>query len=278
MKLPILLAVGFLACAVSAQDTPEKTTDSFYKHDPLLRCLVETKPHTLTAVRKSPDAYRGIPVEMEIVFHETRRVGNPFFTRFTADTYVCVAAWGAEQAVWQVEEFKNDFPQLFVDRETAPVLRVFLEAKPFDRIKVTVVVRDVFRGIPYLEIRKAELVEEGNIGEATILHASKGNKAAAAGDHATALQEYERAMRGNLPNDMKVALHADIAECYLRRGDRAGALAQLQRAKDLRPNDAALRTAYEKAIAPTPAGGTEMVTAKAAPPASRPAIEKTGTN
>lgn len=244
MKLIIPIVWLTFAGAAFAQDLPEKSTDSLWRNDILFKALTSVKPHTLTDLKTRPDAYRGLPVEMEIQFHETRKGGNPFFTRFTDDNFLCFAAWGGEQALWDKEEYQKDFSFLFVDRNSL-VFRQVLEAKVYNRLKVTAVTRDVFRGIPYVEVIKAELLSD-SMSEAQIIHGAKAKKMAREGDTAGALAEFERAMRGGLPTQSKALMHIDLAQVYLQREDRDSAIAQLENAKKLQPNDLTLAKTIDK--------------------------------
>jgi tetratricopeptide (TPR) repeat protein len=259
MKLSVrpVLIVLFTICsgAASAQDLPEKSTDSLKRHDSLVQLFTSMKTHTLSSVRTKPEAYRALPVQIEIQFHEPRKMGNPFFTRFTEDNYYCFAAWGVEQALWDREEYQKDFPFLFVDRKSV-VCRTFVDAKIYDRLRVKAVVRDVFRGIPYVEVTEADVLDD-SITEATILHGAKAKKLAKEGDTAGALAEFERAMRGSLADITKAQFHIDMAEVYFQRSERDNAISHLEKAKKLQPEDLAIAHAVEK-IQALPAGSIRM--------------------
>lgn len=247
MKLPLstLFAVVAFASTSLCQDVPEKAYDSFWRNDLLIRALTTVKEHSLTNIRKKPDSYRGLSVDTEIQFHELRKSSNPFFTRFTDDNYACFSAWGGEQALWHKEEYQNEFLFLFVDR-TSLCFRALLECSAYQRLHVKAVVRDIFRGIPYIEVTSIEMIDD-SVTEATISHAAKAKKAADAGDTATALAEYERAMRGKLPKILKAEMHCDLADVYLARGDRDNAVAQLEQATKLQPDNAVFAKMVEKA-------------------------------
>lgn len=244
MKLTLPIALLLFAAPVAAQDLPEKATDSLWRNDALLKALTTVKPHSLTDIRTRPDAYRGIPVELEIQFHETRKGGNPFFTRFTDDNYLCFSAWGAEQPLWHKEEYQKDFGFLFVDRNSA-LFRTLLEAKLYSRLKITAQARDIFRGIPYVEVIKAEILDN-SISEATIMHGAKAQKLAQQGDTAGSISEFERALRGDMTPLAKAQLHIDLAQVYLQRDDRDNVNLQLDNAKKLQPNDVNLAKSIEK--------------------------------
>jgi tetratricopeptide (TPR) repeat protein len=243
--VPTLLALAVFSASTFAQDVPESATDSFWRNDGLIKALTDVKSHTLTNIRKKPEAYRGLTVRMEIQFHDSRKNCNPFFTRFTNDNFASFAAWGGEQALWKREEYQNDFAFFFVSRNTT-MIRTILECDIYHRLQVDAVVRDVFRGIPYIEIMKAELCDD-SVTEATIIAAAKAEKASEEGDTATALAEYERAMRGDLSPILKAQMYCDVANVYIRRGDRENALDRLDKAQKLQPNNKDFAKAIEKA-------------------------------
>ncbi len=246
MKPVLPLALVLVSGIALAQhpDIPEKPTDSFARNDSFFRIFTSVKPHTLTSVRKNPESYRDLPVQMEIQFHELRHAKNPFFTRFSADGYLSFAAWGGEQSLWHREDYLNDHPLFFVDRG-APMRRTLLEAKIYDRIRVTAVVRDVFKGVPYLEVTKAEIVDS-RLTEATIVAAARAEQAAQEGETASALSFYEQALRGKIPDESKAQLHLDIAQVHLMRADKAAALAQIEAARQIRPDDGSFSVMHEK--------------------------------
>lgn len=270
--VPTLFALTVLGATSVAQDVPETATDSFWRNDGLIKSLTSIKSHTLANVRKSPEAYRGLAIRMEIQFNEFRKNWNPYFTRFTHDNYASFAAWSGEQALWKRDEYTNDFGFFFVSRNSA-VTRKVMECKKYDRVNVEVIVRDVFRGIPYIEVMKLDTVDD-SLTEATIIAGAKAEKAAEEGDTATALAEFERAMRGHMPKILRAQLYCDIAKVYVQRGDRQAALDKLDKAKSLQPDNAEFAKAIDKVSKeplPAPRAPKRYV---GEPLASRPAIER----
>jgi tetratricopeptide (TPR) repeat protein len=248
MKRSILIVGALFALAATsvAQDTiPEVASDSFWRNDILFNALTTVHEYDLSRIRKKAESFRSLPIELEIQFHETRRGNYPFFTRFTDDNYMCFSAWGGEQALWHREEYADVYQFFFVERKV-PAMRTILEAKPYQRIRISAVVRDVFRSMPYIEVTKAELLDD-SVTEATIAAAAKAEKASETGDTATALAEYERAMRGNLSKLQKAQMHCDIADVYVVRGERENALSQLEQAKKLQPENAKFAKVLDKA-------------------------------
>ncbi|MBI3817191.1 MAG: hypothetical protein HY286_00755 [Planctomycetes bacterium] len=244
MKLLTTFVFIVFAAPSFGQDVPEKSTDSIWRNDILLKALTSVKPHTLTDLRARPDAYRSLPVQMDIQFHDTRKGGNPFFTRFSDENYLCFSAWGAEQPLWDQNEYQKDFSFLFVDRN-APEFRTLLEAKVYQRLRVSGVARDVFRGIPYIEIIKAEALDDG-MSAAAITHAAKARKLSMQGDTPGAVAEFERALRGAMPAISEAQMRIDLAQVYLQRRERDNAITQLDQAKKLQPKDASLAKSIDK--------------------------------
>ena len=177
MKRSILIVGALFALAATsvAQDTiPEVASDSFWRNDILFNALTTVHEYDLSRIRKKAESFRSLPIELEIQFHETRRGNYPFFTRFTDDNYMCFSAWGGEQALWHREEYADVYQFFFVERKV-PAMRTILEAKPYQRIRISAVVRDVFRSMPYIEVTKAELLDD-SVTEATIAAAAKAER------------------------------------------------------------------------------------------------------
>jgi tetratricopeptide (TPR) repeat protein len=252
MKRFCSFVAAFAAVAGSAlcQEVPDTASDSFWRNDMLFNALTSVKEHNLTNIRKKPEAYRGLPIEMEIQFHSTRKANYPFFTRFTDDNYTCFTGWAGEAALWHRAEYQDVFSFFFVERKT-PAMRTILEAKMYDRLRVSAVVRDVFRSAPYIEVTKVEIIDESD--EATIVEAAKAEKEAEAENAAAAISHYEKALRGNLPKILRARMYCDVATLYAKRGDKPNALAQLEQAKKLQPDNTKFAELLEKAAqAPLP--------------------------
>ena len=121
MLLTVLVAsVCLLAPAVVAQD--EETE-------------AKTRVVTLSEILKSSESFRNVPCEFTVTFHTYAQVYNPYFTRFLPENYLNFSAWADEQKIWQLEEYRNDFAYLFVDKRR-PNLPDFLKLKRFDRFTV----------------------------------------------------------------------------------------------------------------------------------------------
>jgi len=192
-------------------------------------------PTTLTEIRTKPETYRGLTVRFTIQFHERTRFWNPFFTRFTRDEYMNFSAWGDEQPIWIEAEYSNDFPLLFADRR-GRVLETFGTAEAFDRFECEAMVRDLFLGKPWIEITKAERLSE-RLTTGTILHAARGHRLLEAGQWMVAMNEFNRALKDDLPDRARASVLKDLSVCHARTGDWDRARSLLRRAARLDPKD-----------------------------------------
>ena len=198
---------------------------------------------TLAALRENPEAFRGVRVTLTLQMHERTQFWNPFFTRFTPDSYVNFSAWSDDQRLWIRSEFEKDFALFFVERQSE-ALPVLLAAAPYTRLRVTAVVRDMFRGLPWIEVLKATPLSD-KVSEGTLLHAARARRWMEAGKWSLATNEFERAITDGLPTEARVALMKDLGTCHFARGDRASARNVLAAAGELDPNDRQISEALE---------------------------------
>ena len=197
--LPLLM---ILWGAVGVAQVPEY--DDLVKNDPLLKILSQPRQIQLRDLLEDPEAYRGIPVELEVAFTRLGSLENPFFTRFTTSNYVNFACWGGEQLLWNKEEYLESFPLLFADRRQS-VAETIATAKQFERYEVRAVVQDTFRGVPWIEIQAARPCTE-RLTRGAIRHVHQGLEQTAKGNHSLAAGEFAQALKAPLPHVQKLAV------------------------------------------------------------------------
>jgi hypothetical protein len=127
---------------------------------------------TLTKVLASPDAYRDLPINFTVQFHQIAKTGPSFFTRFEPDSWLGFSAWSEDAPLWEKKAYENDFPHLFVRRDGAD-FRTVNGAAIYDRFSVSGVVRDVIKGKPWIEVTSVRRLPE-KMSEGSLVHLVKG--------------------------------------------------------------------------------------------------------
>lgn len=212
-------------------------------------------PTTITELRTKPETFRGLTVRFTVQFHERTRFWNPFFTRFTRDEYMNFSAWGDEQPIWVESEFTNDFPLLFVDRRGS-VLETFGTAEAFERYECEGIVRDLFLGMPWVEVTKAESISD-RLTSGALLHAARGHRLLEAGQWTVAANELNRALSEDLPDRARVSLLKELGACHLKAGEWERARSVLRRAAKLDPKDPEIDRALRGLLTDSTSSGIE---------------------
>ncbi|MCE9593832.1 MAG: hypothetical protein K8S98_06540 [Planctomycetes bacterium] len=169
------------------------------------------EPTPLGLVRASPDAYLGKEVSFVVQVHTLPTSWNPYLTRFGITDFRALSVWADEQALWVTEEFGNPFGPVFARRGTS-VDTVFAQAKPYERYLLKGRVREVFLGRPWIEVDAATHLD-GEVGEGTILHAGRALQLVASGQPKLALEDFDRALAGDLPPKAREALEELRRDC-----------------------------------------------------------------
>ncbi len=200
-------------------------------------------PATLEALQQNPDSYLGNCFQLTVTLDEEREIENPYFTRFHADRFVCFAVRGASKPLWENEVYFNESRQFFLAKDSR-YLSSLRGAKKHERVKLTVIVRDCFRNLPWIEIIGANLTGEWT-PEGSLIAVARGRKLYKENQFSLAAEELQKALVDPLPLDQKTALLQEIGATYLEARNPAKARAAYQKALTLAPNDPTLKEKLE---------------------------------
>lgn len=216
LTLGLSLALGTPCLAAPGGETPPNGK------------IVET---TLSAVRRSPDAYMGVWVSFDIQFTSMGRVQNPFFTQFVPSMFANFYGWAAEQPIWRKEEYDDVFGMLFLDKRNEQLDQLY-KLKTYQRVKITGVVRNVFQGEPWIEVKEfSELSLQVNT--AVLSHLYRGEQFMAKRQWNKAISELSLAPGSDAPTHVQGMVHKDLGICYLRLGESGRAVSHLNSALSL---------------------------------------------
>jgi hypothetical protein len=215
-------------------------------NDPLLKALAEPRQLQVEDLLKDPESYRGIPVRLELAFCGLGKLENPFFTRFTMANYINFACWNGQAMLWEREQYIDSFPLFFADRRLK-VSEVFATAMPFERFEVHAIIRDTFRGLPWVEILSAKPLED-RLTKASVRHIRQAKLQLAKGNHSLAAGEFARALKAPLPRAHRLIVLKMAARNQEQLGNRSRANRYWGEAYALDPHDPEVRAAYNRIL------------------------------
>ena len=190
--------VAALACTVIAVASTQLPASRAASAPP------EPQLVTLAPICAEPPSFLGRELRFRFQFESELATWNPYLTRFGSDDYRAMRVWSDEQMLWRREDWDAPLAVLFV-RRGGDAAKALDHAPKYARFEVVGRVRQVFLGLPWIEIERAErLVPE--IGEGALLHASRALQLMAAEHWQLAGEDLDRALIGNLPEPARAEL------------------------------------------------------------------------
>jgi len=196
--------------------------------EPLTGKIVQT---TLSQIRKTAEAYQGVWVRFPVQFVSIGTVKNPFFTRFVPSRYTNFYAWAEEQPIWQKEEYEAPFPLLFLAK-TSPQVEDLYSLKLYTRLDVIGVVRHVFSGEPWIEVR-GFTPKSKKVTTSLLSHLYRGAQFMKKREWRKAISELSLAQADDVPDNVLFNMHRSLAICHLRIGEADQALKHMHLAMSL---------------------------------------------
>lgn len=200
----------------------------------------QPKETTLTEIRRNPEAFRDVWVAFDMQFSGLSQVYNPFFTRFVSTDFVSFAAWGDEQELWKLEEFRQDYHFLFVDKRSTVALAVY-SMKKFQRARVVGFIRNTFQGSAWVEVTEVE-PKQDSLDDATLFHLVRGRTLMKEGKWSLGAAELAKAAaRTDIPAPALGTIWLDLATCYMRQGEFPKARQAVAKARESQPGSLAVK-------------------------------------
>jgi len=164
----------------------------------------------LAVLREGAIAHLGGRVRTVIQLATYDEPWHAVLGRFGPVDFARIAAWSDTQYPWLELDYADPAPFLFARRDSTADF-VLRNARPHERFRVTLEVREHFRGEPWCEITAVERIDLA-INEGSVLHASRAIEARDKGTIELAYSELERALSSPLPIHARQALEALRAE------------------------------------------------------------------
>lgn len=164
----------------------------------------------------------GRTVRMQLQFSSRVATWNPYMTRFGPGQFTAFQAWTDEQFPWVKSEY--DAPAVRVFSRIGSASDWALEAaKPGARFEMTVIVRETFLDLPWVEVVGILPLPE-RISEGASIHAGKACELMNTRSYGLAASELEQAITDDLPPLARTELERLLALCRdaiaLEKGER----------------------------------------------------------
>jgi hypothetical protein len=195
----------------------------------------------LEQVLASPAAFRGQTVTAVVQFNRISKLENPYYTCFGDDRYVNFSVWSDAAPLWDREAFRNHFPFMFVSRER-PEAKEVLGAPHYSRWIMTGTVREVFKGMPWIEVRELRRLEE-QMSEPALINIVKGFRLRDLRRYDAAASALQAADEKGLPREIRVMIMREEALCLHAAGRTLLAVSRLHEARSVLPHDGPTRDA-----------------------------------
>lgn len=196
-----------------------------------LATLAQIPQVSLERLLADPEEYLGLRVQIKVSLGEEMQVSNPYFTRFNSAHYFRFSARSDSKPIWESLLSERPFEQLFISKSSSQ-LSVLRSAKLHQRAELTVVIRDTFRGLAWIEIEKVKLLPEWT-PEGTLIAVARAQKLWKEGQLSLAIEEFQSAVVDPLPALEKAALFQQLGTLYQEKEDFKKSAEYFDRAKQL---------------------------------------------
>jgi tetratricopeptide (TPR) repeat protein len=203
-----ILALGALALSLSA---PPARAEGWFEEMDRDR-LVE-----FADVLRSPRDYVDVPIRLRVYFQSMGTTFNPYFTRFTEELWANFAAWPLNARLYEKRDWQRPFPFFFVKRQERKLVEEIRKTPRVTALELRCVVRDVFRGQPWIEVLEIDRIGVG-LTEESVRHIAKGDALFHAGKYKEAARSYERGLSSDQSDAVRADVHRRIADAYFHAG------------------------------------------------------------
>jgi tetratricopeptide (TPR) repeat protein len=215
----------------------------------------DPKKVTLNDLLRSPREYLDVEVKVKVYFDAAGENYNPYYTRFNEECYGNFSAYPIDARLYDKRDFPRPYPFFFASKLT----KAWRKVKDVDHLRVieiTAVVRDVFKGQPWIEVLSWSGAG-GGLSEDDVRDVVKADASYVAGRYKDAARLYERADSSSLPGTVRADLQRRLGDAYFRSGEYGDAQDAYELGLRYAPDNAVLKQGAE-------ASGTARQRAKAA--------------
>lgn len=203
----------------------------------------ETKEVTLNDLLKTPREYMDVEVKFKVYFDAEGKNFNPYYTRFNEECYGNFSAWPIDARLYDKRDFPRPYPFFFASKMD----KTWKKVKDVDHLRViqiTGVVRDIFRGQPWIEVLSWS-GSSGGLSDDDVRDVIQADANYAAGKYKDAARLYERADSSSLPGTVRADLQRRLGDAYFHAGEYGDAQDAYELGLRYAPDSAVLKQGAE---------------------------------
>jgi len=202
--------------------------------------LNEVKDATLGDLLRNPRDYIDLEVEVKVYFDAAGKKYNPYYTRFTDVMYDNFSAWPIDARLYEKRDFERSYPFFFVSKRNAKVWERISDMDRITPLQLTVKVREVFKGQPWIEVLDYSRESDG-LREKNVRDIVAGDAFFLAGRYKEAKKHYYRAADDDYPDHVVADVYRRLADTQFRLGTYYDARRSFRRAERAAPDSAVIK-------------------------------------
>ncbi len=211
LRAVVGLSVGVLSASLGAWSGASQPAAAVQRDEVLPYASLEE-------LARDPQAWLGKSVRVRFQVESHPSTWNPYFTRFGSEDWRAASVWADEQFLWQRETWESPAARVFARRGSVAD-EALAGAPQLARFEALAHVTQVFAGAPWLEVREVQRIA-GAIGEGSVLHATRALEHSEKGQWRNAVDNFDRALVGDMPAAARAELRRLRDEAQGRLGQR----------------------------------------------------------
>jgi hypothetical protein len=186
----------------------------------------------LEDIQANPESYKATMLTFRGQFHRFNDVYSPFYTIFNSQSYLNFSMWNYQAPLWEKEQYKTDFPYLYVDKKDRELCEQMMELKQYTRVEFTGEVRSTFNSIPWIQVLSVKTLPRA-LSRNTIAHMARGFSFKKKGDNVNASLEFGKAWSNTAPYQVQYLIRKEEGRTLFIIGSYAEAVKALEHAVDI---------------------------------------------
>jgi len=205
-----LAALGAATIARDGEDVPATPIEAG------LAAKSAATPTTWAEIHDNASALLGRRVRFVVQFKEPVPAWRAYQSRFGPRTHLAFQAWADEQFLWLREQHDAPLVRCFVRRGSYDE-RTLEAAGTYQRFEVVGTLRELFLGVPWVEVEELRGLPE-RVGEGVVIHAARAVELIREESWALAQAELQQALQATLPAPARRELERLLQGCRDAQG------------------------------------------------------------
>lgn len=208
-----LLVCGWAASVDAATDEIDRGAfKMLYSRDTQ---VVHRKAVALKALAENPRAYLNLPIKVRVRFHRVEKgLFVPEFTPFGPESHISFSAWDAGSPLWSETVMKEDFPFMFVEKDTGAA-QDLVRLRQFDIVEIFGEVVSLFEDKPWFEVTRIWLEKKSPLTTTLFSHIRLAEDMYEKGMYDLCVGELDRILGYELSADLAAMLYKRKGESLL---------------------------------------------------------------